>query len=289
MNLLLRAVLVGLLVLAVAGCEKVVYRDREPDPPPPSPTPPGLAGTWSYSTTYDRDGQMVTQTMWVTFIGERFIEGFVLHDDNGMLIDDWYAQGGWEAADTTITKIWDPAPGNSVTKDFFWGDDQHDTIFVQCWTCDDPATEYWRLKRIDPAVIQPDNLFGTWSHQTEDAGVIRITIAQDRSFLYTFPEGGTEEVNRITGKGTLDLGNYFIDLTDLVSFDAATGETRIFLGYHDEADGTGRLAFAPAPNGIRVSSLWSEPPTNMRLHQAYGDTLRPYGDYEKAFTKDARE
>ena len=286
MKLLLRAVLMGALVLAVAGCEKVVYRD--PEPIPPAPTPPGLTGTWKYESTYVEDGQMLTETMFLTLVGERFIEGFAKYDAAGVEVDDWFHQGGWEATDTTITKRWsldDNGATDSVTKSFYWGDDQHGSIFVHCWTCDDPATNYQRMERIAPTVLQPANLFGTWSYEQEH-GVVSIAIAADGSFLFTFPEQGTADRNTITGKGTLDLDNYVINLTDLVRYDAENGETRVFLGYLDVADGIGRIAFAPAPNGIRVSDVWNEPPTNMRLHEALGHRLRPYGNYWRLFTKE---
>ena len=284
MKLLIRAFLAVLLVLAVVGCEKVVYRDREPEPEPPPPPPPGLTGTWNRTATFVEDGQMRTEVMYLTLTAERFIEGFVLLNADGMVIDDWHHQGTWEATDTTITKVWGDPATDSVVKSFYWGDAQHGSIFVNCWTCDHRETSYERMERIAPDVLDPANLFGTWSLQTEE-GVTSVTIAPDGTFLYTFPEPGKTELNTITGKGSLDLDNYYINLTDLVRYDADNGETRVFLGFLDGVDGTGRVAFAPAPNGIRVSPLWSEPPADMLLHQAFGHELEPYGNYWMLLTK----
>ena len=125
MKLLLRAVVMSMLVLAIAGCQKVVYRDREPEPEPTPPPPPGIEGTWEFVDSFQEDGTTIHDHVLVTFTKERYIEAYESRDSDGMLIDRWVLRGTWKVSAGTITKTYDEYGHDmrlmgSVKKAYFW-------------------------------------------------------------------------------------------------------------------------------------------------------------------------
>ena len=267
---------VAAALLLLAGCPGGTPKDAaETAETKPLPT---LIGTWQSTDTFVEDGRTLTEVMLLTLIGERFIESFALYDAEGQKLDDWPGQGGWTADDAMIEKRWHPGEDGSVAKKYFWGDAGRTVMYVQCWECDHHDANFARLKRVPDALPVAD-LFGTWMFTQEgDEATWTLMISPDETFslLSVSPDGGRFH---ISGKGRVDLENYFIHLTEL---------TRHREGREDEPwwDGVGRAAFAPGTDGgIRVSWPLHEPPI-MDARAARGeDELEPYGNYWMLFEK----
>ena len=96
---------------------------------------------------------------------------------------------------------------------------------------------------------------GTWSN-VFDGTTWSVTIAADGTFTVTEARDDYAEV--ISGAGSIDLTNYFINLTALTT-QFGDAEPKQY------EEGVGRAAFAPAHNGkIRMSPPWHEPPMRSR-------------------------
>jgi hypothetical protein len=214
----------------------------------------------------------LTEVMLLTLIGERFIESHASYDAEGQTLHDWHDQGGWTADDAMIEKRWHPGEDGSVAKKYFWGDAGRNVMYVQCWTCNHHDARFARLERVPDALPVAD-LFGTWTFLEEgDGSTWTLMISPDATFslLKVWPDGRRFH---ITGKGEVDLENYFIDLTELTSHGEGREDT-LWRG------GVGRTAFAPGTDGgIRVSSPFNEPPIMNE------DELEPYGNYWMLFEK----
>ena len=271
-----RMMAIAAIVAAVVltGCTGAVKPTMEERPEPePLPT---LAGTWRSTNNFIEDGRTLTQVMLLTLIGERFIESFEVYDAEGPT-GDWHHQGAWTADDAMIEKRWRPGEDGSVAKKYYWGDDRRGVLFVECWTCDHQAQDFTRLERV-PDALSVANLFGTWTLLEEEGGSTwTLMISPDATFslLKVRPDGRRFH---ITGKGAIDLENYFINLTELTSHQE-DGEDSPW------QDGVGRAAFAPGTDdGIRVSWPWHEPPiVNARAEGE--DPEDPYGNYWMLFKK----
>ena len=272
-----RMMAIAAIVAAVVltGCSGAVKPTMEERPEPePLPT---LAGTWRSTSSFIEDGRTLTEVMLLTLIGERFIESFAVYDADGQTVDDWHQQGAWTADDAMIEKRWDPGEDGSVAKKYYWGDARRSVLFVECWTCDDQERDFTRLQRVPDALPVAD-LFGTWM-LTEDGGEATWTlmILPDATFSLLKVSLDTGGRFHITGKGAIDLENYFINLTELTRHredgeDGPWGD-----------GGVGRAAFAPGTDGgIRVSWPWHEPP----IRDASGhEDPEPYGNYWMLFKK----
>ena len=247
----------------------------------PKPEPlPTLSGTYRSTNTFIEDGRTLTEVMLLTLIGERFIESFAVYDADGQTVDDWHHQGAWTADDAMIEKRWDPGEDGSVAKKYYWGDARRSVLFVECWTCDDQERDFTRLQRVPDALPVAD-LFGTWTLLEEgDGSTWTLMISPDATFslLKVWPDGGRFH---ITGKGAIDLENYFINLTELTRHREDREDSPWW-------DGVGRVAFAPdTDGGIRVSWPWHEPPiVNARAEGE--DPEDPYGNYWMLFKKVAQ-
>ena len=266
-----RMMAIAAIVAAVVltGCTGAVKPTMEERPEPePLPT---LAGTWRSTSSFIEDGRTLTEVMLLTLIGERFIESFAQYDAEEQTVSAWHHQGGWTADDAMIEKRWHPGEDGSVAKKYYWGDAQRSVLFVECWTCDDQEREFTRLQRVPDALSVAD-LFGTWTLLEEDDGSTwTLMISPDATFslLKVWPAGRRFH---ITGKGAIDLENYFINLTELTSHQE-DGEDYPWRG------GVGRAAFAPGTDGgIRVSWPGHEPPI---VTEGEG----PYGNYWMLFKK----
>ena len=267
-----RMMAIAAIVAAVVltGCTGAVKPTMEERPEPePLPT---LAGTWQSTSSFIEDGRTLTEVMLLTLIGERFIESIAQYDAEGQTVSDWHHQGGWTADDAMIEKRWHPGEDGSVAKKYYWGDAQRSVLFVECWTCDDQEQEFTRLQRVPDAALPVADLFGTWTYfQKDDGSTWTLMISPDATFslLKVWPDGGRFH---ITGKGAIDLENYFINLTELTRH-REDGEDGPWLG------GVGRAAFAPGTDGgIRVSWPHHEPPIVTEGED-------PYGNYWMLFKK----
>lgn len=241
---------VVLAVFALSGCQAAMSK---PEPEPTPVEPPGIVGTWAWSTTFVEDGETRTESMLLTFVGDRYIEAWALFDTDGDQVDDWRHQGGWSSTDTTLTQNfhyhYDERGSGSVEKRYHWGDDAHSILYVERWTDTGPSPVFFRLTRV--AAPLPTNLVGTWSN-VFDGTTWSVTIAADGTFTVTKARDDYAEV--ISGAGSIDLTNYFINLTAL-TIQFGDAEPKQY------EEGVGRAAFAPAHNGkIRVSPPWHEPP-----------------------------
>ena len=270
------AAIVAAVVLT--GCSGAVKPTMEERPEPePLPT---LAGTWRSTSSFIEDGRTLTEVMLLTLIGERFIESFAVYDADGQTVDDWHHQGAWTADDAMIEKRWDPGEDGSVAKKYYWGDARRSVLFVECWTCDDQERDFTRLQRVPDALPVAD-LFGTWM-LTEDGGEATWTlmILPDATFSLLKVSLDGERFH-ITGKGAIDLENYFINLTELTRHreDGEDGPWGV--------GGVGRAAFAPGTDGwmIRVSWPWHEPPIRDALVESGREDPEPYGNYWMLFKK----
>ena len=265
-----RMMAIAAIVAAVVltGCSGAVKPTMEERPEPePLPT---LAGTWRSTSSFIEDGRTLTEVMLLTLIGERFIESTAQYDAEGQTVSDGHWQGGWTADDAMIEKRWDPGEDGSVAKNYYWGDARRSVLFVECWTCDHQERDFTRLERVPDALSVAD-LFGTWTYfQRDDGSTWTLMILPDATFslLRVSLDGGRFH---ITGKGAIDLENYFINLTELTRH----GED----GEDSPWYGVGRAAFAPGTDsGIRVSWPYHEPPI-----RAEGED--PYGNYWMLFKK----
>ena len=217
--------------------------------------------------------------MLLTLIGERFIESVAQYDAEGQTVSDGHHQGGWTADDAIIEKRWHPGEDGSVAKKYYWGDARRSVLFVECWTCDHQERDFTRLERVPDALSVAD-LFGTWTLlEKGDGSTWTLMISPDATFslLKVWPDGGRFH---ITGKGAIDLENYFINLTELTRH-REDGEDGPWGG------GVGRAAFAPGTDGgIRVSWPYHEPPIMNALAESDEDVeLDPYGNYWMLFEK----
>ena len=263
----------------LAGCPGGTPKDAaETAETEPLPT---LIGTWQSTNTFVEDGRTLTEVMLLTLIGERFIESHASYDAEGQTVGVGHDQGGWTADDAMIEKRWHPGEDGSVAKKYFWGDAGRTFMYVQCWTCDHHHANFARLERVPDALPVAD-LFGTWM-LTEEGGEATWTlmISPDATFslLRVNPDGGRFH---ISGKGTVDLENYFIHLTELTRHSHREGREDMPWG-----GGVGRAAFAPAVNGgIHVSWPWHEPPIiDARAERDENVELEPYGNYWMLFEK----
>ena len=264
-------------VVVLTGCTGAVKKPTMEEQPEPEPLPT-LAGTWRSTSSFIEDGRTLTEVILLTLIGERFIESVAQYDAEGQTVSDGHNQGGWAADDAMIEKRWHPGEDGSVAKKYYWGDARRSVLFVECWTCDHQEQYFTKLERVPDAMPVAD-LFGTWM-LTEDGGEATwtLTITPDATFSLKRVEG--DGIFHISGRGTVDLDNYFINLTELTRHREDREDTPWW-------DGVGRAAFAPAPDGgIRVSWPWHEPPImNARAESDEDVELEPYGSYWMLFKK----
>lgn len=279
MRVAIRAVLVALVAIVIAGCGRAAGV-TEPEPPPPPP-PPGIEGSWSWSTTYTEDGRTETESLVLTFApGGRFIEAWRLTDVNGNETGHWFRQGGWSATDTVLTKSYhdpwhdDGVQAGMVDKAYYWADDEHSAVYVQGWFRNDaPGSHFTRLERVS---IPPINPVGTWTGRTywEERDIHTdwtIIIGADGSFEFR-EEADNGFVAIITANATIDLDNHVINLTGIMESEEGGP-------FEQRETGVGRVAFAPAHGGsIRVSPLYDEPPSD-------NADMWPYGHYWLRLTK----
>ena len=256
--------------VALAGCQAATSKPVAEPEPEPAPPPPSLTGTWSLNNPdTEDDGQSFTPVILLASVGEGFIEASRRYDATGAVDGEWSHQGGWSATETTIVKKWYYHHENghdAVTKQYHWGDDEHSILYVECWGCEGPDSQFTRLTRVPNAL--PD-LTGAWIGYN-DGRTDQLTVDGDRvTFSLSHPIDGE---NTHTGTGTLDPATYFISMTDVTNSD---GELL-------EGDGIGRLAVAPAHDGaILVSKFWEESPIRDRIAADEHEEPFPYGGYHQ--------
>lgn len=273
------AILVATFLVACGrGGGMPMTTDPEPDPEPL----PTLVGTWRTTdawTDYET-GEARTSVVWLTFIGERAIAVETDFDQHGNRLWSWASASGWEATETTVTRLWfeDVTFGNDeyapvhgrVEKAYYWGNDERSVVLMQAWDRTDESSTFLRYERVPDAM--PD-LVGRWTSTEPDPGST-LTVGADGSVVFDEPgfivhEDGTEvEVTfRLAGTGAFDPATGFLTLTDatLSSPNGAVGPDD---HSHPLEDGT-RLAVAPAVDGIMLSDYWLE---------TIGEGS-PYGDY----------
>ena len=156
--------------------------------------------------------------MVLTFIGERFVEAWEAHNAAG---DCCRGYGGrlaplwWVAVtDTTLEKRWynrDEEAYGTVTKTYYWGDAEHSTLYVACWSCDEHGPQFTRLVRV--ANTMP-GLSGTWTFFDRYADELRSLSIDGDTVTFSVVGGG--DGSTLTGTGTLDPATYFLDLTGAV-------------------------------------------------------------------------
>ena len=298
LKLLLKGLLMGVLVFAVAGCQKVVYRDREPEPAPTPPPPPGIEGTWEFVDSYqEEDGTTINESGLVTFTKERYVEAFESRDSDGMLVDRWTLRGTWQESGGTITKTYDEHGHDgvrlmgSVEKAYFWGDNAHDTLWVQEWRdrSRSRGQVFTRLTRVKQALpTTSEAITGTWRFLHRSGTEWKLTITPEGAFEMAWARDHPENPNWLRGQVvSIDVQNLYVYLSGLTRYVAGDDVTRRFLSHlSDTADGTGRIAFAPAHGGdIIVSNPWNEPPNIAIMHEYADWEDQPYGSYWMRFSK----
>ena len=283
-------------VMVLAGCQRAAMKPMGENPKEPAPAPPGFEGSWAASSSYEDGDRTINESVVVTFTKERYIEAWQSHAE-GELQDEWGLRGTWEVSGGTITKTYDEYGYEgvrlmgSVDKAYHWGNEAHDTLFVEEWPAREPRTVFWKLTRMKNAVPTAETVVGTWTYlEPHRPRLWTMKITAAGGFELTIGAPDDEKPNRMTGQVRgIDLENLYVNLAGLTWYDADGSAPRVFLSdVSEKADGTGRIAFAPAHDGkLRVSHMWNEPP-NRQLGQEERDwSPQPYGDYGLLFTKSA--
>ena len=247
--------------------------------PEPLPT---LVGTWRTTDAWTdhETGEARSSVILLTFIGDRAIAVETIQDQHGDTLWSWSYASGWEATDTTVTRLWfedvtyddddyEPVHGR-VEKAYYWGNDERNVLLMDAWEWTDATSTILRYERVPDAMPE---LVGRWTSTGLNEGRT-LTVGADGSVVFDMPgyrveDDGTEvDVTlRLAGTGAFDPDTGFLTLTDATwsSLNAADGSDD---HSHPLEDGT-RLAVAPAVDGIVLSDFW---------HETTGEGS-PYGEY----------
>ena len=276
-RLALAAILVATMLVACGrGGGMPMTTDPEPEPLPT------LVGTWRTTDAWtdSETGEARTSVTLLTFIGGRAIAVETAFDQHGNRLWYWASASGWEATDTTVTRLWfedltfgddEYAPVHGrVEKAYDWGNDERSVLLMHEWVWTDESSTFLRYERVPDAM--PD-LVGRWTSTEPNPGRT-LTVGADGSVVFDGPgylvsDDGTEVAVtfRLAGTGAFDPATGFLTLTDATSSSLNAAD-----GSDDSSDpledGT-RLAVAPAVDGIVLSNFSDE--TN--------EEDFPYGDY----------
>ena len=213
----------------------------------------------------------------------RAIAAETVFDQDGNRLWSWTSASGWEATETTVTRLWfeDPTFGDDeyapvhgrVEKAYDWGNDERSVLLMHEWVWTDESSTFLRYERVPDAM--PD-LVGRWTSTEPNPGRT-LTAGADGSVVFDQPgyrleDDGTEvDVTlRLAGTGAFDPATGFLTLTDATwsSLNAADGSD----DRSDPLEDGIRLAVAPAVDGIVLSDFAHE--TNEE-HSPYGDYVIP--------------
>ena len=280
MRITIRVALALLLVVAVAGCQKVVYRDKliEPPPEPDPPTPAEqLRGTWTSADEgyWDMQGELVGFTRrTLTFTGERWIWVLSQVLDDGTVADDHVRFGGWSATADEITRteiLWDGISHveQSFVKDYVIDGDH---LLVRKWDTDDESPDFRRYTRTG-GVLLPVTFAGTIWHRLpvndEDPHGMHLILREDGTFEWRYinldPDVDDEHV--LEGTWSHDAENLYLLMT--VEREVDRGVPVVPTLYENR-----RFGYAPDGrlNHLKISGWWNEPddPRSIELWNRYG-------------------
>ena len=156
--------------LVVLGCQQAMAPIAEPPPALEAPEPT-LVGTWQFiRPERDDSGMSVnTVTLTLTFTKSRFVEFHVRRGSDGNITEYWRETGTWIATDDIVTKTyfeWDEqnrqryADATMVDKNYAWGDEARDVLFIHSWESNGEEDRYQRGTRIKDPITYP--LTGVW-------------------------------------------------------------------------------------------------------------------------------
>ena len=265
----------------LSGCRGAVVAP-EPESVPLS----GLQGTWRTTEQWQtEDGALTTEVRLLTFTaGGRAIDAVTEYDaTSGERLDEWATASGWKATDDTVTHHWvddfeDPPELGAVDKSYYWGDEQHNILFMHTWwdrESSPPEDLFTRYERVPDAL--PD-LVGRWTSTPDpDGRISSLTVEADGSVVWEQPIQVREDdddiwvdgTSRLTGTGSLDPDTYFLNLTGATQTIRTDGSvvSEIALG----EDHVARIPVAPTVYGIVASDPAIE---------SYGlDDHAPFGAY----------
>ena len=220
---------------------------------------PTLIGTWRTTDDWwqhddrtDRYYRAGTETVTLTFTKTRWIEVRTGVWADGMEGDTGQESGTWTKSDSTVTRIWDdnhdnddetPRVERGVSKDYYLQGETGNVLYMHSFGDPSETTEFKRYERIENP-LPLSSLTGVWTTGANDDGEVKtITINADGTFRYVETTPDNPDGYVLTAKWTLDVGNYFLNLTDPTE---TNGEIIM-------AD---RIAFAPtdkSPAEIAVS------------------------------------
>ena len=255
-----------------------------------------LQGTWRRAGYWDDDENGPSREIFaLTLTRTRFIESFVNGDSTTNDIrDEWHHQGGWSATEAdTITKtfIIDDGVVGSVDKKYVLAGD---LLALQCWTCDEPDTDYNVFTRVQDPI--PGGMVGSWQFEwvwdrdnedesddllftlTAEVGGESITLVREGRHR----SGERDHIRTIEATWEFNPAEWFVNLT-VAQATNAEGEEEPEVDDHPAwAPGTTRrIALAPSaiPDHVRVSYLWDEEQWNDVQGQWVDRPDNPFGDY----------
>ena len=269
-------------VLAMLGCTQAVTPAPDTADPDPTPAKPTLIGTWQFmSPSRDDDGMVVgSETRTLTFTPERFIEFNVARETDGTITDRWRETGTWTATEDTVSKTyyrWDDQnerrfdETTTTDKNYVWGDEAREVLFVHPWGSDDDESHYDRGTRVNDPIPYP--LTGTWT------GFRYWDVAQ-RDWTFTFGDSFTESFDNgarmftLTGQWRLDEENLFFFVTVESASDVIDGvanedfDPSKFVGHE--------LRYAYAPSGLANTILLSP----FGVEREYDDATSMWVEYD---------
>ena len=300
-----RSVLGGLftasLLAVIAACSQgpgtTAKMEEMEEQPPPTPKPT-LVGTFQRDHTWqEEDGTEITTTTLLTFTETRFIEVNVERLSSGVVHDRWSTPGTWTHTESMVTKIyhpWDDDEGRrseqavSIVKEYVWGDEERNVLFVHPWDWDDPAHEFHRFQRVENP-LPPESIAGVWKDRSEDEerGITwdwSLTVTSD-SFTYRneIREGDELRVFSFMGRSRLDpVNNFlFVNVESIQSIVNGERHERYDLQAAVHIGHELRLAYAPTgiPNTLAISQHFRELQYDDEEMTWIDRPLFPYGEY----------
>ena len=204
-----------------------------------------------------------TATLTLTFTNSsRFIEFYVVRGIDGNITDRWRETGSWTATEDTVAKtsfVWDEQndqrfeDANTVNKNYTWGDEAGDVLFIHNWGSNDEDDSYRRGTRIKDPITYP--LTGVWKGYRvyDDANNKWWTFTLGDSFTEHFDNGTVNFL--LTGNWRIDEKNMFLFVT---AESASSTRDGVVSEEFDPSEFVGHeLRYAYAPSGIANTIIFS--------------------------------
>ena len=168
-----------------------------------------------------------------------------------------------------------------------------DLLAVQCWTCDEPDTDFDLFTRVpDPT---PGGIVGSWQFEwvwdrgnEDESDDVLFTLTADVAETITLVREGRNRsgeighIRTIEATWEFDPAEWFVILTIIQATDVEGEEEPEVDDHPAWTPGTKRrIALAPStmPDQVRVSFLWAEERWDEVQAQWVDHPQTPFGDY----------